>query len=195
MAEIFPHSELYRTDISIQDYNKKIAKLIHLLQAEEKAMRRISAIKEEMGQWYELLESRIRKKITLDGLFLDLNQEVVPLTPENHAAIVALRSTLYPSLLCGLAKCYCKTERFQDAEDVLLEARSLGSQGAEVLLFYLYAQWLENPRARKLLDSAFEQVKNVDFFSETVTRELNSNAFQRDAAVLYFNLTQIKQGT
>ena len=35
----------------------------------------------------------------------------------------------------------------------------------------------------------------VDFFSETVTRELNSNAFQRDAAVLYFNLTQIKQGT
>jgi len=54
VAEIFPHSELYRTDISIQDYNKKIAKLIHPLQAQEKTMRRISAIKEEMGKWYSI---------------------------------------------------------------------------------------------------------------------------------------------
>lgn len=165
-----------------QEYNEATAKIITSLKLSGTAFRPLSSVKEAMGQWDELLKDREDDKQVYDDLLSNLTHEYVPLTPENRAEIAELKRTLYPLLLCDLAKCYHTKGRFQDAETVLLEAKSLGSQGAEFLLFYLYGKWKENPKASSLLSDVFDRVKNLDLFSQTVTEEINNEAYQCSVA-------------
>ena len=125
-----------------EEYNEKLSKLISTTTLNMQLGRPLSSVDEAMGNWDELLKDRESQKETCEGLFFDLEKGSIPLTPENRLEIANLKRTLYPLLLCDLYKCYEQKERLQDAEAALLEARSLGSQGAEVLLFSLYARRL-----------------------------------------------------
>ena len=118
--------------MTVQEYNDNVSELITALEIEE-AMRPIFALKEDKGQWDELLERGERMKRICDHLFFELTNGSIPLTIRNRMKIVKLKRAFYPSLLRDLAKRYERKGRFQDAETVLLEARALGSQGADFL--------------------------------------------------------------
>ena len=164
-----------------EEFNKELSSLITFTKAHMEISRPLSSVKEDMGQWDELLEDREGIKETCEGLFLDLEQ-ITTLTPQNRLDIIQLKRTLYPLLLCDLYKCYEQKGRFQDAEAVLLEATSLDSLGAEVLLFSLYARHLDDmgkdrETAIPLLEAAFRRVKKIDVFSEKIVEEINNEVF------------------
>ena len=174
-----------------REYNEKLSKLISILRLEGEAMRPPSAIREEMGEWHDLLRRRKDRKLRYEALFFDMETNLPPpVTPENRTEIAKLKRTLYPLLLCDLYKCYEQTERFQDAEAVLLEAQSLGCQGAELLLFSLYAEHMRemeknSATAACLLEASFRRVKAIDVFSEKIADEIN-NAYFHAAALMMF---------
>lgn len=164
------------------EFNENTAQLIKLFELEQH-LRIFSNVQETMGEWDELLEAREENKRNYDYLFSDCLSNPA-LTKENKAKINELKRTLYPLLLCDLAKCYEGKERFEDEEAVLLEARSLGSKGAEVLLFSLYEDHMsEGKKVQNLFFQAFSRVKSIDFFSEAVTTEINNKRFQCSALV------------
>lgn len=165
-----------------QEYNESVSKLITVLKARGTISRHLASVKEAMGQWDELLADWEDDKQTYDSLFSALSDNAASLSAKNQTQIRELKRTLYPLLLCDLAKCYHKKGRFQDAETALLEAKSLGSQGAEFLLFYIYGKWKGNPQISALVANAFERVKNLDLFSQTVTEEINNEAYQCSVA-------------
>ena len=165
-----------------EEFNKELSTLITFTKAHMEISRPLSSVKEDMGQWDELLEDRESMKETCEGLFFDLEQGTTPLTPQNRLEIIQLKRTLYPLLLCDLYKCYERKGRFQDAEAVLLKAQSLDCLGAEVLLFSLYARHLDDmgkdrETAIPLLETAFRRVKKIDVFSEKIVEEINNEVF------------------
>ncbi|MBQ6985867.1 MAG: hypothetical protein IJQ25_02640, partial [Oscillibacter sp.] len=142
--------------------------------------------KEADGNWYKWFKSRERVRQTCETLFAEFDKERSPLDIRNRAAIVEIRWTLYPRLLCDLAKCYEQMRRFQDAEATLLKARSLGSKGAELLLFALYAEHvgamgLDDARAAYRLKAAFRRVKEIDVQSGKVVKEINNASIHANA--------------
>ena len=172
-----------------EEYNEKLSKVITFTGAHLEISRPMSSVKEDMGQWDELLKDREECRETCEGLFFDLEKGNIPLTPKNQAEIAKLKRSLYPLLLCDLYKCYEQKERLQDAEAALLEARSLGSQGAEVLLFSLYARRLRelgksDATAIPLLQGAFSRVKKIDVFSERIVDEINNESFHSVALMI-----------
>ena len=171
-----------------QEYNENTAKIIKLTKYRQ-FMRPLSSVKEAMGEWDELLKDREDEKRTYDGLFSDLTHEYVPLTPENRKDIAELKRTLYPLLLIDLYKCYEQKGRLNDAEAVLLEAQSLGSEGAELLLFSLYAEHIREMGksdviAARLLNNSFKRVKKIDVFSENIVSEINNEYFHSAALMM-----------
>ncbi len=166
-----------------QEYNENVLKLLSVTTLSMEIDRPLSAVKEAMGQWDELLKDREDCKETCEGLFFDLEKGSIPLTPKNQAEIAKLKRSLYPLLLCDLGKCYEHEKRYQDAEDVLLKAKFLGSQGAEVLLFALYALHLrEMGKDIVVLVNAFNRMKEIDVFSEKIVNEIN-NEYIHSAAL------------
>lgn len=170
--------------MTVQEYNDNLSEFIALSEVSLLTAKAVEPLKEFDGKWDELLQNRESEKRNLDYLFSELTHSSFPLASKNRVRIVKLKKTFYPLLLCGLAKCYLEKGRLKDAESVLLEARSLGSQGAEVLLFYLYGQALkqiakgnEEASIQRLID-AFNRVKNIDILSETVTKEMNNELYQ-----------------
>ena len=100
-----------------------------------------------------------------------------------------MKRTLYPLLLIDLYKCYEQKGRLNDAEAVLLEAQSLGSEGAELLLFSLYVEHIREMGksdviAERLLDNSFKRVKKIDVFSENIVSEINNEYFHSAALMM-----------
>ena len=163
-----------------KEYNEKVPTIVASIEVGRSIDR--ASIREYTGEWDMLLETRESDKETCDILFSLLKDKDVHLTEENRTRILDLKKGAYPLLLCDLAKCYDVKDRFQDERRVLQEARSLGSKGADVLLFSLYKDHAnEGESEMNLFGQAFKRVKNIDFFSENVTDEINNERFQYHA--------------
>ena len=172
--------------MTVDEYNQRRAKTIKALKVK---LRVRAPDKETDGNWYKWFKSREKVRQTCETLFAEFDKERSPLDIRNRAAIARIRWTLYPLLLCDLAECYEQTRRFQDAETVLLKARSLGSKGAELLLFALYAEHsgamgLDDASAAYLLKTAFRRVKEIDVHSEKVVKEIHNASVYANALTL-----------
>ena len=178
--------EVKKKSVTYEEYNERRAKTIAALKAK---LRVRAPDKEADGHWYKWFKSRERVRQTCETLFAEFDKKRSPLDIRNRAAIARIRWTLYPLLLCDLAKCYEQTRRFQDAETVLLKARSLGSKGAELLLLALYAEHggamgLDDASAAYLLKAAFRRVKEIDVHAEKVVKEINNASIHANALAL-----------
>ncbi|MBR4211189.1 MAG: hypothetical protein IKR84_02220 [Oscillibacter sp.] len=179
-------AEVEKKSVTYEEYNQRRAKTIKALKVK---LRVRAPDKETDGNWYKWFKSREKVRQTCETLFAEFDKERSPLDIRNRAAIARIRWTLYPLLLCDLAECYEQTRRFQDAETVLLKARSLGSKGAELLLFALYAEHsgamgLDDASAAYLLKTAFRRVKEIDVHSEKVVKEIHNASVYANALTL-----------
>ena len=186
-----PESKRNAPVMTVEEYNQRRAKTITALKAK---LRVRAPDKETDSKWYGWFKSREQVRQTCETLFDEFDQERSPLDIRNRAAIARIRWTLYPLLLCDLAKCYEQMRRFQDAETVLLKARSLGSKGAELLLFALYAEHsgamgLDDASAAYLLKTAFRRVKEIDVHSGKVVKEVNHASVYANALELLEKVT------
>ncbi|MBQ9347864.1 MAG: hypothetical protein IJT94_11110 [Oscillibacter sp.] len=73
-------------------------------------------------------------------------------------------------------------DRFYLAESLFYTAASAGIKGADVLLFSLYAEHMDEAGDKKLLD-AFRRVMNIDLWSESIGKEVSNEIFLGDAMV------------
>ena len=101
--------EVKKKPVTYEEYNERRAKTITALKAK---LRAHAPDKEADENWYEWFKSREKARQTCETLFAEFDQERSPLDIRNRAAIVEIRWTLYPLLLCDLAKCYEQMRHF-----------------------------------------------------------------------------------
>lgn len=155
-----------------QKLNERIPELVSFLTLSQ--ITDTALIDEYLGEWDKLFERRIESKSTYDMLFSLCNDV---LTDENKAEIAKLRKNVYPSFLCGLAKCYMVKGQNNEAISILQEAMDIGSIGAQTLLGVVYFEMSDGQTSYNLL-------KSVNIISETVTKEVNNERFQ--AAAMFY---------